>query len=103
LKTARFKYKIILSVRLRGIEMEITSMSTRGQVVIPLGIRESLGIKEGEKFIVLGEEDTIILKKIEAPSFKNFENLLKKTREFSKNKSIKQSDVKQAVKSVRKT
>jgi len=80
--------------------MEITSISTRGQVVIPQEIRKKLSIQEGEKFIVIGEDDTILLKKIEAPSFKGFEKLIKRTREFGK--GIKRSDVKQAVRNVRK-
>jgi len=62
-------------------KIEVTSISSRGQVVIPRGIRERLHLYEGEKFVVLGEEDTIILKKLEVPSFRGFDKLLKKTRE----------------------
>ncbi|MBI2575930.1 AbrB/MazE/SpoVT family DNA-binding domain-containing protein, partial [Candidatus Woesearchaeota archaeon] len=42
-------------------KLEITSMSSRGQVVIPFDVREQLGLKEGEKFVVVGGEDTVIL------------------------------------------
>ena len=79
--------------------LEITSMSTRGQVVIPQGIRERLDIQPGEKFMVIGENNTILLKKIE-PSFEGFEELLKKTRALTK--EIKQSEVKETIKKVRK-
>ena len=82
-------------------ELEITSVSSRGQVVIPQRIRDKLKIIEGEKFVVLGEEDTIVLKKLEVPSFKGFEKLLRKTREFAKAKGIKESDVEEAVKKTR--
>ena len=40
--------------------LEVTSMSSRGQVVIPFNIREQLGLRKGEKFIVIGEEDTVV-------------------------------------------
>ena len=82
-------------------KFEVTSMSSRGQVVIPLGIREQLGLKEGEKFFVVGEEDTILLKKMALPSFKNFDKLMKKTRAFAKEKGLKQADVDDAVKRAR--
>jgi len=83
-------------------KIEITSISSRGQVVIPQDLRERLRIHEGEKFIVIGEEDTIVLKKVEMPSFKGFEKLLKKTREFAKKKNLKETDIKEAIKEARK-
>jgi antitoxin PrlF len=81
---------------------EVTSMSSRGQVVIPLDIREQLGLKEGEKFFVIGEDDTILLKKMATPSFKDFDKLIKKASSFAREKSLKQADVDEAVKRARK-
>ncbi len=83
-------------------KIEVTSMSSRGQVVIPLDIREELGLREGEKFIVMGEDDTVILKKIKIPSFENFDRLIKKTREFAKSRGINEKDVEEAIKRARK-
>ena len=82
-------------------KLEVTSLSSRGQVVIPQGIRDKLSLYEGERFIVIGEDDTIVLKKIEMPSFKGFDKLLEKTREFAKTKKIKANDVDEAIKRVR--
>lgn len=82
--------------------IEITSMSSRGQVVIPQSLRIKLKIHEGEKFIIIGEDNTIVLKKVEMPSFKGFEKLLAKTREFAKNKGISEADVEEAIKESRK-
>ena len=83
-------------------KLEITSMSSRGQVVIPFDVREQLGLKEGEKFIVVGEEDIVILKKVVMPSFKNFDRLLQKTQQFAKEKKLTRADVEGAVKRARK-
>ena len=83
-------------------KLEIASMSSRGQIVIPLDIREHLGLKEGEKFIVVGEDDTVVLKKIAMPSFKNFDKLVQKTRQFAKEKGITTTDVERAIKRTRK-
>ena len=82
-------------------QIEITSLSSRGQIVIPQGLRDKLNLHEGEKFVVIGEADTIILKKFEVPSFKGFENLLKKTRKFAREKPIKLEDIESTIKRVR--
>ena len=82
--------------------IEVTSISSRGQVVIPKKIRERLNLQEGEKFVVIGENDTIVFKKLGVPSFKGFDKLLNKTREFAKKKGLKESDVEESIKESRK-
>ena len=83
-------------------KLEITSMSSRGQVVIPFDIREQMGLREGEKFIVVGTEDTIVLKKIAMPSFKNFDKLLQKTQQFAKDRKLTKEDLAESIKRTRK-
>ena len=82
--------------------IEITSVSSRGQVVIPQSLRDKLKIHEGEKFVIVGEDNTIVLKKLEMPSFSGIDKLLKKTREFAKQKGLKETDVKEAIRETRK-
>ena len=36
-----------------------TKMSSKGQVVIPESIREDLGLKAGEQFVVVGRGDVV--------------------------------------------
>ena len=81
--------------------IEITSVSSRGQIVIPQRLRDKMNIMEGEKFVVIGEDGTIVLKKLEAPSFKGFDKLLAKTREFARKNKLKEEDAEQAVKKAR--
>jgi len=73
--------------------VEITSVSSRGQVVIPQSLRDKMNIHTGEKFVVIGGDNTIILKKLEMPSFSGIDKLLKKTRDFAKKRGVKESDV----------
>ncbi len=82
--------------------IEITSVSSRGQVVIPQSLRDKLKIHEGEKFAVIGEDNIIILKKLEMPSFSGVDKLLKRTREFAKKKGLKKTDVEEAIRETRK-
>lgn len=74
-------------------EIELTTTSPKGQVVIPKGIREKLGIKEGTRFAVYGRGDTIIFKKVEMPTIKDFERLVDFGVDFAKKKGIRKQDV----------
>jgi len=46
-----------------------TRMSSKGQIVIPEPIRKRLNLKAGAQFVVLGENDVVILKAITAPAW----------------------------------
>jgi antitoxin PrlF len=81
---------------------EITTMTSRGQVVIPQAVRDALELDSGTKFVVIGEGDTVILKKIEAPSTDELRKLLTQSRSAAKKSGLKQSAVEKAIKAVRK-
>jgi len=49
---------------------QVTTISEKGQVVIPQSIRKQMGIKAKNKFLVYGKGDTIIMKKLEIPDLK---------------------------------
>jgi len=72
-------------------------MSSKGQIVVPLFIRKLLGLKEGEMFALIGEDDTIILKKIKIPSETEFKALMKWGKKHAKKYRITRKDVLNAV------
>ena len=74
-------------------EVQITTTSPKGQVVIPQEIREHMKIKSGTKFAVYGRGDTIIFKRVELPTVKDFERLAKFGRAFAIKKGNKEKDV----------
>jgi AbrB family looped-hinge helix DNA binding protein len=51
-------------------EPEVTTVSEKGQVVIPQSIRKEMGIKPKTKFLVFGRGDTVIMKRLELPDVK---------------------------------
>lgn len=60
-------------------EAEITTVSEKGQVVIPLIVREQLKLKPRTKLLVYGMDDVIILKKLTIPDVrKELQSLYKK-------------------------
>ena len=73
-------------------EVQITTTSPKGQVVIPQEIRDHMRIESGTKFAVYGRGDTIIFKKVELPTVKDFERLAKFGRTFAKAKGIKEKE-----------
>ncbi len=48
-------------------EPEITTMSEKGQVVIPLDLRKHLGIKPKTRFIVFAIDGNIVMRKLDIP------------------------------------
>ncbi len=56
--------------------MEITKISSKGQVVIPLKIREELGIQEGSVIAIEKINDVVMIKKIDMDLKKQFKKSL---------------------------
>ena len=78
-----------------------TRMSSKGQVVIPEEIRKKLGLEPGEQFVVVGEGDVVLLKRLSAPDMNDFDALLAEARAQARKAGLKRSDVSAAVKAVR--
>jgi AbrB family looped-hinge helix DNA binding protein len=84
------------------MQVELTRISEKGQVVIPSALRREMGIKKSDQFMIFGEGGTVILKKIETPAFKKtFDEIAKPLREAVKNAGLTKADVKKAIKDVR--
>lgn len=77
--------------------METTRMSSKGQVVIPEDIRNRLGLQTGDRFLVIGDKDVVILKTLSSPSPSEFNNLIKKVRKQAKAAGLKRSDIGDAI------
>ena len=74
-----------------------TKMSSKGQVVIPEEVRKRLNLKAGVQFVVVGENDVVILKAISPPSIHEFDDLLAKARQQAKVAGLRQADIQEAI------
>ena len=72
-------------------------MSSKGQVVIPEKIRKQLHLKTGSQFIVIGENDVVILKSITKPTMSEFNGLIKKARAQAQETNLKPNDILDAI------
>ena len=84
------------------LNIATTKLSSKGQVVIPEDVRKELGLEPGTQFVVMGEGDLVILKRIEAPDRSEFQALAKKVGSQARKAGMKRSDVKNAVRTVRR-
>lgn len=79
-----------------------TKMSSKGQIVIPEDIRKRLGLKPGAQFVVVGQNDVVILKTITQPSMNEFNQLISEARKQAKKAGMKKTDITAAIQKVRK-
>ncbi|MDO8428165.1 MAG: AbrB/MazE/SpoVT family DNA-binding domain-containing protein [Candidatus Diapherotrites archaeon] len=79
------------------VEVELTKMSSRGQIVIPQDIRKGMNLKEGQAFAVIRSGDTVLLKQIITPSkqelLKQWDRMVTEANKQAKKLGIKESDV----------
>ena len=73
--------------------LSTTRMSSKGQVVVPEAIRSRLGLEPGTQFVVVADNDAIILKEVEAPSMGKFDDLLNEARRQVRKIGLKRSDI----------
>ena len=82
-------------------EPQVTTISEKGQIVIPQSIRKELGIKPKTKFLVFGKGDTVIMKKLELPDMKKEWNEIFKLMD-KKNLKLSESEIQKEVAETRK-
>ena len=78
------------------MEFEVTKLGERGQVVIPQEFREHMGLKSGDKFIVIERGDTLMFKRLRAPSIEEFDKMIKKGHERAKKLGLTEKDLEEA-------
>ncbi|MBS3135962.1 AbrB/MazE/SpoVT family DNA-binding domain-containing protein [Candidatus Woesearchaeota archaeon] len=71
-----------------GTMIEMGKISSRGQVAIPTGIRNHLGLNEGSKVLFFTDDNSLVIKKI---TEQTFADITKPPREAKK--KIKEKDV----------
>lgn len=83
--------------------LELTRLSERGQIVIPTGLRRSMNLKEGERFIVIGLGDTIILRKLELSQERlRLKRLIEKSRAKARKSGFTEKEVEKLMQKSRK-
>jgi AbrB family looped-hinge helix DNA binding protein len=79
-----------------------TTLSSKGQVVIPEEIRDRLGLKAGAQFVVVAGRDVVIFKVLDPPTLGEFASLVAQARQVAKRSGLRQADITSAITRVRR-
>ncbi len=63
------------------MDVKIIKVTNKGQISLPVGIRNSLKIKQGDELVITRSEDSLIIKKIKK---EDFSDLLKHSEKVAK-------------------
>jgi len=84
------------------MQVEVASVSTKGQVVIPGRIRRSLGIAAGSKLVVMTDGETVLMRPIQPPRVADSAPLLAESRKAAADAGLTPADVAEEVREVRR-
>ena len=85
------------------MSVDVLTVSSKGQIVLPAEIRKALDIETGTKLAVYASDDVIMLKTIKMPTVEEFKLKLDDAREWAESVGYKEDDVNDIIKSVRKS
>lgn len=80
---------------------EILTVSSKGQISIPVSIRKNLSIETGDKLVAYASGDVIMLKILKLPTAEEFEKSLNEAQAWAKEVGYKEEDIDDVIKSVR--
>lgn len=75
------------------MNVNLTRMSAKGQLVIPSEVRQKLGLTEGTPFAVATKGDMIMLRKVKMPTIEDFDRLVAKAGKSAAAHGIRPQDI----------
>jgi len=84
------------------MDAQVLTVSSKGQISLPINIRKKLSIDTGDKLVVYASDDAIMLKTLKLPSAEEFEAALSETQKWAASVGYAEDDVNDIIKSVRR-
>lgn len=81
---------------------QILTVSSKGQISLPVSIRKLLSIDVGDKLMAYTSGDVIMLKTLKLPTAEEFEASLDEAQKWAASVGYEESDVDDIIKSVRR-
>ena len=83
------------------MSIEVLTVSSKGQVVLPAAMRKELSITSGAKLAAYASGNTIVLKMLDIPTESDFLAMLDEAEAWAKGAGLAEGDIDDAIKSVR--
>ena len=83
--------------------IDIATISSKGQIVIPKKVREEAGLAEQDKLLIISDKEQIILKKVsKEKARKKLRELIDYFAEKFKEKRITKEDIQEEIRAARR-
>jgi AbrB family looped-hinge helix DNA binding protein len=83
------------------MSVDVLTVSSKGQIVLPAPIRKVLSIVAGDKLVAYSTGDSILLKKLELPKEDEFRKWLDDAQEWAAQSGLTEDDVPAIISEVR--
>ena len=81
---------------------QVLTVSSKGQISLPVAIRKLLSIDAGDKLVAYASGDVIMLKTLKLPTAEEFEASLDEAQKWASSVGYKEEEVNDIIKSVRR-
>ena len=84
------------------MDAQVLTVSSKGQISLPVSIRRLLSIETGDKLVAYASGDAVMLKALKLPTAAEFEAAMSEAQEWAASAGYTENDVNDIIKSVRK-
>ena len=81
---------------------DVTAVSSKGQIVLPKPIRDSLSLMAGARLMVMCDGENILLKPIRKPDISEFRAMMDQAAQWASEAGMTEEDIADAVQEIRK-
>lgn len=82
---------------------DVTAVSSKGQIVLPKTIRDSLSLMTGARLMVMCDGENILLKPIRKPDISEFRSMMDAAKDWASDVGMKEDDIDEAIRDLRRT
>ncbi|MBQ6257946.1 MAG: AbrB/MazE/SpoVT family DNA-binding domain-containing protein, partial [Clostridia bacterium] len=76
---------------------EVTAVSSKGQIVLPKTIRDSLALRSGTRLMVMSDGENILLKPIRRPDISEFRQMMDQAAQWASDAGMTEEDISDAI------
>ena len=84
------------------MDASVITVTSKGQIAIPVSIRKELSIESGDKLVAYTYGDLIMLKVLKVPEIERFQAMAKEAQEWAQSVGLKEEEVDTFIKEYRK-